>query len=143
MAYKDLDTFFDPDLHLPIRGKRYTVPAPEWEEVKRLRRIVGDDGIPPVEQFDDALRMLGATPVLDDKGAPTGDWSGGVFSEMVDDKIPWTMILHCGRTAICHYGFNADIAEIHWGMEQLGKYVDLEDATEIVGKFMARMKSKQ
>lgn len=28
MAYKDLAEFFDPDLHLPIRGKRYTVPAP-------------------------------------------------------------------------------------------------------------------
>lgn len=32
MAYKDLDTFFDPDLHLPIKGNWYTVPAPGAED---------------------------------------------------------------------------------------------------------------
>ncbi|MBM4575395.1 hypothetical protein GS415_02045 [Rhodococcus hoagii] len=48
MALKDLDTFFDPDLHLPIRGKKYAVPSPEWETVKRLQARIFDDEVPPL-----------------------------------------------------------------------------------------------
>lgn len=149
MALKDLDTFFDPELKLPIRGKVYSIPAPLWEEEKRLRAIVGDTGVPPVEQIDDALRVLGAKPLTDkvtitdpESGEPTevelpnGDWAGGAFSEMVADDIPWPMILHAGRTAICHYGFNPDAAEIHWQMSHLARLVDLDK----VGEMLAQLK---
>lgn len=131
MALKDLDTFFDPDLHLPILGKSYRIAAPAWEYAKHLRAIVGNDGLPPVEQIDEALTVLGAHPEtgeLDD--LPTGEWSGGAFTDMVADGVPWPMILHAGRTAIIHFGFNPDMAEIHWAMAHLGKLVDLEAVTE-------------
>lgn len=57
---------------------------------------------------------------------------------MVADNIPWPMIFHAGRTAIIHYGFTADMGEAHWALAQLGKLVDLEQATE----FLATIKPK-
>lgn len=132
MAYKDLDTFFDPDLKLPIRGKLYTVPAPGAPEAARLRKQVAAEGVPPVEQVGEALKILGA--VEDEAGV----WAGGVYDEMVADNIPWPMIFHAGRTAILHYGFTPDMAESHWALAQLGRLVDLEQATE----FLAKIKPK-
>ncbi|WP_395704810.1 hypothetical protein [Rhodococcus ruber] len=138
MALRDLAEFFDPDLHLPIRGKRYRVPAPDTETSLQLRELVMTEGIPPVEQINQALRILGAEPEFEPlpepvdgdrterTAIPTGRWSGGVFDEMVADGIPWPMILHAGRTAMLHYGFSPDMAEVHWTMAQLGKLVDLE-----------------
>ena len=117
MALKDLDTFFDPDLHLPIRGKRYRVPAPGYEESERLTALVGAEGVPPVEQRTEAVNVLGTA-----------------LDEMVADNIPWPMILHAGRTAILHFGFSPDMAEIHWQMAHLGKLVDLEHAGDIIAK---------
>lgn len=109
MALKDLDTFFEPDLQLPIRGKQYTVPAPDFDEAKRLREeVVANSALPAPAQTHEAINILG--PALD---------------EMVADNLPWPMILHAGRTAIAHYGASPDIAEIHWHMAQLGKFVDL------------------
>ncbi|MGM5065733.1 DUF7426 family protein [Rhodococcus qingshengii] len=137
MAYKDLDSFFDPDLKLPVRGKWYTVPAPGGPEAERLRSKVVAEGLPPVEQVGEALKMLGAVQDED------GHWSGGVYDEMVADEVPWPMIYHCGRTAILHYGFTPDMAESHWGLTQLGRMVDLEHVTETVGKFLSHVKSKQ
>lgn len=109
MALKDLDDFFDADLHLPIRGKKYTVAAPDYDEAKRLREhVVANSALPAPAQTHEAIKVLG--PALD---------------EMVADNLPWSMILHAGRTAIAHYGASPDIAEIHWHMAQLGRFVDL------------------
>ncbi|MBM4615134.1 hypothetical protein GS905_11900 [Rhodococcus hoagii] len=114
MALKDLDTFFEPDLQLPIRGKQYTVPAPDFDEAKRLREeVVANSALPAPAQTHEAINILG--PALD---------------EMVADNLPWPMILHAGRTAIAHYGASPDIAEIHWHMAQLGKFVDLGKVAE-------------
>ena len=122
MAYKDLAEFFDPDLHLPIRGKRYTVPAPGAEECLTLRGRLTLEGIPPNEQVEDALVVLGA-----ERDEETGELElSGVVAEMVADNITWPMILHAGRTAQLHFGFSADMAEAHWHLAQLGKLVDLE-----------------
>ncbi|WP_432679325.1 DUF7426 family protein [Rhodococcus pyridinivorans] len=117
MALKDLtETGFDPDLHLPIRGKRYTVPAPDYETAKKMREQTTAEGLPPVEQIDQAIAALGPA-----------------FDEMVADGIPWPMILHAGRTTILHFGFSPDMAEIHWAMAHLGRMVDLEQVSERLG----------
>jgi len=110
MALKDLDSFFRPDLMLPIRGKVYTVPSPDGTEGPRLRNVILDNGLPPTEQIDEAIKVLGPA-----------------FAEMVDDGVPWTMILHAGRTALLHYGMSPDMGEIHWTLAQLGRTVDLDD----------------
>lgn len=118
MALKDLtETGFDPDLHLPIRGKQYTVPAPDYETAKRMREQTTAEGLPPVEQIDQAIAALGPA-----------------FDEMVADGIPWPMILHAGRTTILHFGFSPDMAEIHWAMAHLGRMVDLEAVSEQLGQ---------
>lgn len=117
MALKDLtETGFDPDLHLPIRGKQYTVPAPDYETAKAMREQTTAEGLPPVEQIDQAIAALGPA-----------------FDEMVTDGIPWPMILHAGRTTILHFGFSPDLAEIHWAMAHLGRMVDLEQVSEQLG----------
>ena len=117
MALKDLDTFFAPDFTVPIRGKWYSIPSPDGIEGPRLRQVITDEGLPGSEQTDEAIKVLGPA-----------------FGEMVADKLPWTMILHAGRTALLHYGFSPDMAEIHWGLGQLGRMVDLEKVTELMGK---------
>ncbi|ORL06453.1 DUF7426 family protein [Prescottella equi] len=111
MALKDLDTFFDPDLHLPIRGKKYTVAAPDWDTVKRLRVKVFADDLPPLEQSDDAVAALGAA-----------------VDQMAADGVPWPMILHAGRTAMLHW-VSPELAEIHWSLAQLGTLVNLDAVT--------------
>ncbi|AUS30102.1 hypothetical protein C1M55_31635 (plasmid) [Rhodococcus qingshengii] len=127
MAYKDLDTFFDPDLHLPIKGNWYTVPAPGAEECFALRERVAQEGVPPNEQVEDALLILGA-----ERDEETGKLElAGVVAEMVADNITWPMILHAGRTAQLHFGFSPDMAEAHWSLAQLGKLVDLERIAEM------------
>ena len=112
MALKDLDTFFDPDLYLPIRGKRYRVPAPDFEEAERLREVVTIEGVPPVEQIAEAVKVLGPA-----------------FQDMVADNIPWPMILHSGRTAIIHFGFSPDMGEVHWHMAHLARLVDIDEVS--------------
>lgn len=135
MAYKDLDTFFDPDLHLPIKGKWYTVPAVGAEECFALRERVAKEGIPPNEQVEDALTILGA-----ERDEESGELElAGVVAEMVADNITWPMILHAGRTAQLHFGFSPDMAEAHWHLAQLGKLVDLEWIAE---KFAAKPEKK-
>ncbi|MBX9147754.1 DUF7426 family protein [Rhodococcus qingshengii] len=127
MAYKDLETFFDPDLHLPIKGKWYTVPAVGAEECFALRERVAQEGIPPNEQVEDALLILGA-----ERDEETGKLElAGVVAEMVADNITWPMILHAGRTAQLHFGFSPDMAEAHWSLAQIGKLVDLERIAEM------------
>lgn len=114
MALRDLDeTGFDPDLHLPIRGKRYTVTAPSYEEWKRLVVVVADSGMPAVEQTNEALKILG--PAVD---------------QMAADNVPWPMILHAGRTALLHFAASPDLGEIHWAMAHLGRLIDLERVSE-------------
>lgn len=111
MAYKDLADFFDPDLHLPIQGKTYRVPSPNYADAKLLRQVASE-GMPPQSQITLALQALGTA-----------------LDEMVADNIPWTMILHAGRTAILHYGVSPDIGETHWGMAHLGRLIDIEEVT--------------
>ena len=113
MALKDLtETGFDPDLHLPIRGTTYTVPAPDYDTAKRMRDMVTVEGMPPLEQIDAAIAALGPA-----------------FDEMVTDRVPWPMILHAGRTAILHFGMSPDWGEIHWSMANLPARVDIDKIT--------------
>lgn len=82
MAYKDLDTFFDPDLKLPIRGKTYTVPAPGAPEAARLRKQVIAEGVPPVEQVFEALKISAPRSTRKPKHgrvASTTRWSPTTF----------------------------------------------------------------
>lgn len=128
MALKDLDEIFDPDLKLPIRGKMYTVAAPGPDLSAHLRKTVLDTGVTLQQQEDDALRTLGA------EQNDAGDWSGGVYSEMVADSLPWAIIQHAGKTAMVHYGFAPDMGEVYWHLSQLATSIDLDVLTSALAE---------
>lgn len=124
MALKDLtETGFDPDLHLPIRGKTYTAPAPSYEDAKAMRELIAAEGMPPVEQNQKAIDALGTA-----------------FAEMVDDGVPWPMILHAGRTALLWFGFSPDWGAIHWELAHLPRQADLE---KVLGAHAELIKAKK
>ncbi|MET4611057.1 hypothetical protein ABIC28_002038 [Rhodococcus sp. PvR044] len=122
---KDLDTFFDPDLHLPIRGKTYRVTAPTADEFEHVQELAISDSIPAAEQTAEAIKVL-----------------GDAYGEMKADGIPWPMILHAGRTAILHFGFTPDMAEVHWQMTHLGRLVDLDQIAETLAAAQSKRKRK-
>lgn len=139
MALKDLDTFFDPSLKLPIGGKWYSVEGPtQWEDIDRLRKRIVLEGLPPVEQVEDALLILGAV-----RDPETGELEpAGVLAEMTANSVPWASILHAGRTAQLHFGYSPEMAEAHWSLAQLGKLVDLETIAEMFSRPKPPKKAK-
>lgn len=105
MQYRDLTEVFDPDLYLPINGKRYRIVAPSKARADELRELVlaslaGDVG--EVEERA-AFELL----------------LGDALEEMVADGVPDPAITHAGRTAIFHYGANEQLALSHWQLGQL------------------------
>ncbi|AEV51983.1 DUF7426 family protein [Prescottella equi] len=110
MPYNDLREFFDPDLHLPINGKTYTIHTPNAADGLRLRAIFADDEqtLTNTDELAEIAKLFGAD--IDDDGNPTG----GVWQQMNDDGISWGEIIHAGRTALMHYGISADFGAIYW-----------------------------
>lgn len=138
---RDLSEFFDPDLYLPIRGRTYRIPDPSYEGHKRMHRVILDDTISVPQLLSDSIAALGAVrkPVTDNDGNTIGygEWSGGALDDMIADGVPWSMILHAGRTALMHFGGTPELAEVHWSLAQLGRSVDLgriQDALAIKRK---------
>ncbi len=133
MALKDLtETGFDPDLHLPIRGKKYRVKAPAtYEAFVEIRRMVITEGLPAVEQIDQAIAVLGDTA-----------------EQMFADEVPAPMILHAGRTALLHFGWSPDMAAIYWQTSHLPRLVGFDKvgamlATGAEGNRKARRGSRR
>ncbi len=118
-ALKDLtETGFDPDLHLPIRGKTYTVVAPaSYEQFQEIRRMVVTEGLPAVEQIDQALAIL-----------------GDVAEEMFADEVPAPMVLHAGRTALLHFGWSPDMGAIYWHTSHLPRLVGFDKVSDVLAK---------
>lgn len=118
-ALRDLtETGFDPDLHLPIRGKTYTVKAPTThEDFTEIRRMVITEGLPAVEQIDQAIAALGDTA-----------------EQMFADEIPTPMILHAGRTALLHFGWSPDMGAIYWQTSHLPRLVGFDKVGDMLAE---------
>lgn len=110
MPYNDLREFFDPDLHLPINGKTYTIHTPNAADGLRLRAIFADDDviITNTDELNEIAKLFGAT--IDDDGTV----SGGVWQQMNDDGVSWPEIMHAGRTALMHYGLSPEHGAANW-----------------------------
>ncbi|MFC9514393.1 hypothetical protein ACFTSD_01540 [Nocardiaceae bacterium NPDC056970] len=110
MSYNDLREFFDPDLHLPINGKAYTIHTPNAADGLRLRALLSADDVvlTNTDELAEIAKLFGAT-VEDD-----GHLAGGIWQQMNDDGISWPEIIHAGRTALMHYGLSADHGAIYW-----------------------------
>ncbi len=112
MGFRDLRDVFDPDLYLPIGGKLYRIPAPTMEQAARLKSLV--------------LTQMTA----DQEHAEIEELLGAVRDELFTDGVKWPEYEHLGRTALLWAGAGDVIAEAHWHMAQIPKYVDLEKLKE-------------
>lgn len=117
------ETGFDPDLHVLIRGKTYTIPAPDYETAKRMREQVVTEGMPPVEAKQQAYDALGTA-----------------FDEMLADDLPDPFLIHAGRTAICHFGWSPDLGGVMWKMSHLPYMADLKKVTDTYQELIAARK---
>ncbi|WP_416565052.1 hypothetical protein [Nocardia testacea] len=100
-ATQDYDEFADPDLYLPVRGRRVRIPSPTAREGLRLRRLFVDlDALTPDVERVEVRRILGdAWEALDALGADAN------------------VIALAGRTALLHYGKGAAAAAAYWNGE--------------------------
>lgn len=112
---RDLREFHDPHLHLPINGKTYTIQSPTAEFGLRIRKHMVDPGRDTQEELRIRAKMLGATFNED-----TGEISGGLWDEMNADGVPLIEIMHCGNTALAHFGVSPEFGELWWETK-LGK----------------------
>ena len=94
---EDLAAFMDPDLHLPIGGRDYTISCTAWQGL-HLHRLLASGGVLDDEQERiEILRMLGDT-----------------YQRMVDDGIGWPTIVHAARTAIVWFGHSEQAGAALW-----------------------------
>lgn len=112
---RDLREFHDPDLHLPIGGKVYTITSPNADHGLRLRMALSSPEArwTDSEEVQELAKLLGATVRLDET---TGDpsFSGGVWDQLTADGVTWEEIVHVGRTALIHYGQGHALAQVFW-----------------------------
>lgn len=106
---RDLTEFFDPDLHLPIDGKDYRIPAVSKDEADRLARLLVDKTLTEAQEKAEREHILG--PALE---------------QMKAAGLPDPVITHAGRTAIFHYGGGPKLGASHWHLSQLGELVDVD-----------------
>lgn len=108
---RDLAEFFDPDLHLPIRGKTYTITSPTAAEGLRLRLLINDESAPVhiSAEVAEIMKLLGAT-----LNEATGEYEGGLWGEMNADGLSWEEVFHAGQTALMHFAVSPAVAEINW-----------------------------
>lgn len=112
---RDLREFHDPNLHLPIDGKVYTVKSPNAELGLEIKRFTSDPEADPAEEIYYVAKLLGAEYDKD-----TDTMSGGLWDEMCADGIPYQECLHVGNTAMAHYGVSPEFGELWWET-RLGK----------------------
>lgn len=112
---RDLREFHDPNLHLPIDGKVYTVKSPNAELGLEIKRYTADPESDPAEEIYYVAKLLGAEYDKD-----TDSMSGGLWDEMVANGVPYEECMHVGNTAMAHYGVSAEFGEMWWET-RLGK----------------------
>lgn len=96
----DLDSFLDPDLVLPVRGRPVRIPPPTARVGLRLRRQLLDAG-------DDALNGFAEQRAI-------RDLLGFDLDAELASTLPEGAYLHVGRTALMYWAGNADTALLHW-----------------------------
>lgn len=112
--FNDLDEFFDPSLHLPVRGKTYTIQPVDGKTgvwVQRLFQLgakaAGGQVLDPEAlaslQLDDDQERDAFSRVL-----------GDTLEEMLADKVGWEDIKLVGTTALIWVASDTDTAATFW-----------------------------
>ncbi len=106
---RDLADFHDPNLYLPIAGKRYKIPAPPRARALELRALIVDTALTAEREREAYETLLG--PAL---------------AQMEADQVPDPWIAHAGRTALLHFGGSPKLGAANWHLGQLADVVDTE-----------------
>lgn len=93
----DLDALMDPVLRLPIRGVEYRVSCSAHQGLRATRLIATGLRLNDDEERTELIAILGDT-----------------YQTMVDAGLSWPIIVHCGRTALFHFGHSEAAGEKYW-----------------------------
>lgn len=104
-GFDDLQTFFDPDLKLPVGGRVYRIPCPSARDGLVLRaRMLSGQNISDTEELAMLRQLCGET-----------------WDELMSSQ-PWPVVVHAARTGLVYYGYGPESAERFWeeGLQGLG-----------------------
>ncbi|MFD9813710.1 hypothetical protein [Streptomyces sp. NPDC059080] len=109
MAFKALEELLDECLHLPIKGRTYTVPAPSAATGLRVQAIINaaavaaDGGEADEQVLADAAERDLYREVL-----------GGAHEQMVEAGVTWPALKHAAITAMVWIAQDTEAAERYW-----------------------------
>jgi hypothetical protein len=113
--FKDLRTFHDDALKLPIGPTVYRIPAPPAAEALKLRKeFFATDEIPDETHVDLGLRALGSKL---NKG---GAIKGGAGEQMYANGCTWSEIMRAASTALIYIALGEEFAAAYWAQEEIG-----------------------
>lgn len=106
---RDLSTFHDPDLILPINGVQYRIKSPSILEADRIRELNFDPELVDDKLHTEVTKILGSTR-----------------EEMKANRLPDTYATHAGRTALVYFGISPEAGHAYWAFQQLASVVDVD-----------------
>lgn len=109
MPLRDLSTFHDPDLILPIQGVEYRIKSPSILEADRIRGLNFDPEMVDDKLHAEVVKILGATR-----------------DAMTANGLPDTYATHAGRTALVYFGISPEAGHAYWQFQQLASVVDTD-----------------
>jgi hypothetical protein len=114
MAFKQLEEFFDAQITLPIRGKKYVIESPDAETGLLCQRIMASAAT--VMAGGEISEEDTAKIRLDDEEERDlyERLLGAAWGQMFADKVPWTLVKHAGSTALVWVTSSREEAEAFW-----------------------------
>ncbi|MEV6033565.1 hypothetical protein AB0L65_20590 [Nonomuraea sp. NPDC052116] len=116
-GFKDLDSFFDPTLKLPVGGKTYVIPPPSAEVGLLCQRLMhASMAVQAGQDVDeDGLNQLAETVLDDDQEKDLYQRIlGPAWDELLADQVVWPKIQHIGQTALIWVAAGLEAAGKHW-----------------------------
>jgi hypothetical protein len=97
-GFAALESFFDPDLRLPVGDKVYVIPCPTAEDGLKLKaRLLTGESMDNAEELK-TLKSL----------------CGKELWDRLQHEQSWPKICHIARTGLVHYGYGPEAAELFW-----------------------------
>ncbi|MFD9879996.1 hypothetical protein ACFWZT_00840 [Streptomyces alboflavus] len=109
MAFEPIDELLDETLTLPLKGRRYTIPAPSAETGLRVQAIVQAAAVAASGGDVDAT-VLGTADEID----LYRDVLGTAYGQMLADGITWPALKAAARTAVVWIVQDKATAERVW-----------------------------
>ncbi|MEV6154914.1 hypothetical protein AB0L53_31695 [Nonomuraea sp. NPDC052129] len=123
-AFKDLDSFFDPTLKLPVGGKTYVVPPPSAEVGLLCQRLMQASIAAQAGQAvdEDGLNELAEVVLNDEQEKDLYQTIlGAAWDELLADKVAWPKVQHVGQTALIWVAAGLEAAAKHWESGPMGE----------------------